>query len=168
MVMDKPTNWIKWLPLAEFCYSCNFHTPLGITLFQALYGYPPPIFVPYVPKDVRAAAVNELLCDREATIKLLRFSLTRAQNRMKQLADKRRSDREFRVGDYVYVKLHPYAVAYKLDLPDEAQVHSVFHVSLLKLARGNVSQAIPLPTGPRFLFKPLQVLKRRLARSYVG
>ncbi|KAD5803509.1 hypothetical protein E3N88_14869 [Mikania micrantha] len=192
MVMDKPSNWVKWLPLAEFWYNCNFHTALGITPFQALYGYPPPIFVPYVPKDVRVAAVNELLTDREATIRLLQFALTRAHNRMKQLADKRRSDREFKVGDFVYVKLHPYGqstlrashfnklgpkyfcpfmviekigvVAYKLDLPDEAQIHPVFHVSLLKLAKGNVTQSVPLPTAPRFLFKPLQILNRRLAR----
>ncbi|KAJ0492793.1 putative nucleotidyltransferase, Ribonuclease H [Helianthus annuus] len=192
MVMDRPTSWVKWLPMAEFWYNTNFHTALGMTPFQALYGYPPPLFVPYVPKDVRVEAVNATLMDREETIKLLRFSLLRAQNRMKQAADSRRSEREFKVGDHVYVKLHPYgqstlrsshfnklgpkyfgplmiierigAVAYKLDLPDDAQVHPVFHVSLLKLARGSTEQYVPLPQNPRFMFKPLQVLDRKLVK----
>ena len=45
---------------------------------------------------------------REAGIKLLKFYLRRAQNRMKQLADKKRSDRQFDVHDMVYVKLQMY------------------------------------------------------------
>ncbi|KAJ0578410.1 putative nucleotidyltransferase, Ribonuclease H [Helianthus annuus] len=192
MVMDKPTGWVKWLSLAEFWYNTNYHNALGITPFQALYGYPPPLFVPYVPRDVRTAAVNEVLQDREETIKLLRFALQKAQNRMKQTADNNRSEREFQIGDHVYVKLHPYgqttlrsshfnklgpkffgpfmiierigAVAYRLDLPDDAQVHPVFHVSLLKHARGNTTQTTPLPCNPRFQFKPLQVLDKKMVR----
>ncbi|XP_070024878.1 uncharacterized protein [Nicotiana sylvestris] len=84
---------------------------------------------------------------------------------MKYYADKRRSGREFQVGDMVYLKLQPYRqtsfalrknlklsskyygpykvlarvgmVAYKLDLPPESKVHHVFHVSLLKRKVGN-------------------------------
>lgn len=76
---------------------------------------------------------------------------------MKQQADKGRIEREFSVGDSVYVKLQPYVqtsvatranhklsfkyfgpfpivqrvgkVAYKLQLPDSAVIHPVFHVS---------------------------------------
>lgn len=92
---------------------------------------------------------------------MLKFHLTRAQNRMKQLADRKRSDREFAIGDYVFMKLQPYRqfslrkhafhklnpkyygpykvtdrvgkVAYQLELPDNSGVHNVIHVSQLKL-----------------------------------
>ena len=39
---------------------------------------------------------------------MLKFYLTRAQVRMKNLVDRRRNDREFELGDLVYVKLQPY------------------------------------------------------------
>lgn len=86
--------------------------------------------------------------------------LLRAKQRMKHQADKGRSEREFAVGDFVFVKLQSYvqgsvaprachklnfkffgpyeiiqrvgSVAYKLKLPDDAVVHPIFHVSQLQ------------------------------------
>lgn len=44
MAHDHPTQWLNWLPLAEHWYNTNYHTSLHLTPFQALYGYPPPLF----------------------------------------------------------------------------------------------------------------------------
>ncbi|XP_076916526.1 uncharacterized protein LOC143576282 [Bidens hawaiensis] len=111
---------------------------------------------------------------------------------MKQYADKHRSERVFAKGDSVYLKLRSFvqssiktqkyskigpkfygpflilekigAVAYKLDLPADSQIHPVFHVSLLKKAHGNHLPNIPLPASPKFMFQPRAIVDKRLVR----
>ncbi|XP_076945560.1 uncharacterized protein LOC143616694 [Bidens hawaiensis] len=56
------------------------------------------------------------------------------------------------------------AVAYKLDLPEEAHIHPVFHVSLLKGPCGPPEKIVPLPVEARFNLQPLAVLDRRLVK----
>ena len=173
MVGERPKDWLKWLPLAEWWYNTNYHTAIHTTPYQAVYGQPAPVHLPYLPGDSMVEAVDRSLQTREAAIKLLRFHLLRAQNRMKQQEDKGRSDRQFQVGDLVYVKLQPYrqktvanrlclklaakyfgpykvlakigSVAYKLELPAGAKVHPTFHVSQLKKHVGKATTQYQLP-----------------------
>ncbi|KAJ0640342.1 putative nucleotidyltransferase, Ribonuclease H [Helianthus annuus] len=192
MTMERPNSWMKWLSLAEFWYNTNFHTAIQTTPFQALYGYSPPLHVPYVHRDSMVASVDDFMVAREETVKLLRDSLLKAQNRMQQQANKHRSDREFAVGDWVFLKLQNYVqssirgkpynklspkyfgpylitqkigtVAYKLDLPDDANIHPTFHVSLLKKANGPPVTVIPIPKGHRFSLQPATILDSRVIR----
>ena len=107
-------------------------------------------------------------------LRWLKQNLAEAQNRMKVYADENRTEREFSVGDWVYLELQPYrqqsvekrssyklsprfygpfqvlakigSIAYKLDLPHHAKIHPVFHVSLLKKKMGeHVSITPTLP-----------------------
>jgi hypothetical protein len=41
----KPREWSSWLPLAEWWYNTNHHSSTGLTPFEALYGYPPPVLL---------------------------------------------------------------------------------------------------------------------------
>jgi len=94
---------------------------------------------------------------------ILKKEMAIAQNCMKQIADRKRSDRSFNVGDKVYLKVRqflqqpytsipasklspkyfgPYSivakvgkVAYRLQLLEGVDSHLVFHVSLLKQAK---------------------------------
>ncbi|GKC26208.1 glutathione S-transferase T3-like protein [Tanacetum coccineum] len=52
--------------------------------------------------------LSKLLTAREEAISLLKFHLQRAQVRMKNMVDKKRSDTKFELNDWVYVKLQPY------------------------------------------------------------
>ena len=38
-VFDKQTQWVKWLPMAEWWYNNSFHTIVKIPPFMELYGY---------------------------------------------------------------------------------------------------------------------------------
>jgi hypothetical protein len=159
-VHDTPKQWRRWLPLAEFWYNTAYHSSLGMTPFKALYGCDPNLgAMPLIPDDLVTDAAS-LLLDRQARLDRIKLHLANAQNRMKLQADRHRSDKEYSVGDKVYLKLQPYAQssvvnrpcpklafkyfgpytilarvgsrAYKLALPASSEVHLVFHVSQLK------------------------------------
>ena len=105
---DKPQSWVDWLHLAEFLFNTNFHTSLKLTPFKTLYGYSTPKVVDYVPGTTRIAAIDLVLQDRQQLFSLLKHNLIATQERMKWFADKRRVDRSFAVGDWVYLRLQPY------------------------------------------------------------
>ncbi|KAD4384730.1 hypothetical protein E3N88_24898 [Mikania micrantha] len=192
MSMDKPLQWVRWLPLAQWWYNSTYHSSIQMSPYEALYGFKPMIHIPYIPGDRNVAAVEELHRDREAMIQSLKANLQAARNRMKQMADIHRTERSFKVGDWVYVKLQPYVqtalkmhrnqklsprfygpflvlecfgkVAYKLDLPTDALIHHTFHVSLLKPAFGSHQLITPLPKAPRFAYSPRAILDNRVIR----
>jgi len=81
-----------------------------------MYGQAPLAYLPYLPGESKVELVDRSLQKREGMLKLVKFHMRRAQDRMKQLADKHRSDRKLQIGDLVYVKLHPYrqvSIAFK-------------------------------------------------------
>jgi hypothetical protein len=54
-VSGKQKAWIKWLHLGEHYYNTTFHMSIGMTPFQALYGYDASTFVDQIFGDNRAA-----------------------------------------------------------------------------------------------------------------
>lgn len=102
----------------------------------------------------------------ENIIKRVHRNLKTTQDRQKHYADKRRSERSFKVGEPVFLRVKPKrsslhlgkwkklaprycgpfsileqmgVVAYKLALPPHVKVHNVFHVSLL-------NKYVPVPS----------------------
>ena len=127
----------------------------------------------YIPGTTKVEAVKDHLYQRQQALALLKANLATAQERMKLQTDKHRQEREFQVGDWVYLRLQPFkqrsmhqkmgklapkfygpyqviqrigAVAYKLDLPADAKIHPVFHVSCLKMKLGQ--SILPQPKLP--------------------
>ncbi|KAK9672899.1 hypothetical protein RND81_12G133200 [Saponaria officinalis] len=189
---EVPNDWCKWVPAAEFWYNTSYHQSLKCSPYEVLYGQPPPIHLPYLPGESKVEAVDRTLLAREEALKGIRLNLARAQNRMKQLADKDRSEREFEEGDYVYLKLQPYRqttvggrgnqklskryygpykvlkrigpVAYRLALPHSAKIHPTFHVSLLKKCHGPSPTTSPLPTPSVAIRRPELIMARKTVK----
>jgi len=57
-----------------------------------MYGQPTPIHLPYLPGESKVELVNRSLAKREEMLKILKFHLRRAQDRMRQTANEHKKD----------------------------------------------------------------------------
>lgn len=105
---DDATNWYSYFPMEEYLYNISYHSAIKTTSYEALYGRPPSLHLPYLPRESNSLEVDNTLLNRELKLQLLQHQLLRAQLRMKQQIDSHRIDRSFKVGDWVYFKVQPY------------------------------------------------------------
>jgi len=186
-----PTKWNSWLHLAEFWYNTSPHSTLGKTPFEVLYGHAPRHFGITDPATCAVPDLSEWLQDRADTMILLQQHLKRAQQHMKAVADKRRTERVFAVGDWVFLKMQPYVqsslatranpklafryfgpfqvlqrvggTSYRLQLPESCLIHPVIHVSQLRRAVPPATEVLAdLPVSTTTLPEPVKVLETRL------
>ncbi|CAN6474518.1 unnamed protein product [Victoria cruziana] len=104
---ERPTTWAKHLSWAEWSYNTSLHSSIGRTPYEALYGYAPPTIPHYEEGTAADVEIDSTLQDRDELLRSLHEHIAKAQNRMKQVYNKGRKDREFEVGDMVWLKRLP-------------------------------------------------------------
>ena len=158
-ILDWSGTWENYLPLIEFSYNNSFHASIAMSPYEALYGRPcrTPLCWTEVGERrlIRPGFIEETL----EKLQVIRANMKKAQDRQKKYADQRRREVVFAVGDMVYLKVSaqkgkdhfgkvgklavrfigPYRiigrvgeVAYRLELPEDMNLHPVFHVSMLR------------------------------------
>ena len=168
-----PKQWSQYLSWAEFWYNSSFHTSLKATPFELVYGRKPPSLLHFEEGSTKNFELETMLKERDAMLADMKMHLFRAQDIMKNNADKSRRDLQFEVGSLVFLKLRPYRqtsvakrfcqklaakfyghfkvlekigeVAYHLELPHTCQIHPAFHVSQLKPVLGSGHTMMQLP-----------------------
>jgi DNA-directed RNA polymerase subunit E'/Rpb7 len=79
-----------------------------MTPFQALYGFTPPQINEVILPDNPTEEVVDILQKRRLANEHIKDNLVKAQDKTKKYADKHRKEREFNVGDMVYLKIQTY------------------------------------------------------------
>ncbi|GJS04597.1 reverse transcriptase [Tanacetum coccineum] len=118
---------------------------------EEVYGQTSPANVLYLGGLSKVHVVDRTLEAREQAIQMLKFHLERSQNRMKQHANKKRSNRVLKVGDWAFLKLQPHRQ--------------------LKLCKGTppASQVIDLPSCDQsglLALEPIAILDRNILKKF--
>jgi hypothetical protein len=90
MTQACPSQWSKWLALAEFWYNTIFLSALGKSPFEVLYGYKPKHFGIQDAKPETVPDLATWLQERDYMQRLIQHNLLHAEQRMKSHADKKR------------------------------------------------------------------------------
>ena len=171
-VLEQGGTWDGHLPLIEFTYNNSFHSSIGMTPFEALYGRRCRTPLCWHESGESAIVGPELVQQTTEKVKLIREKMKALQSRHKSYHDKRRKDREFQEGDHVFLRVTPVTgvgralkskkltsrfigpyqisgrvgvVAYRVALPPNlSNFHYVFHVSQLRKYVPDPSHVIPM------------------------
>ena len=75
MTGEMPREWVLWLPLAEWRYNSSWHSSIGVTPFEAVYGQSLALHIPYLAGDSQVEAADRSLKAREQCIQMLKYHL---------------------------------------------------------------------------------------------
>ena len=159
----------------EWFYNTSVHSGSSLSPYEMTFSKKPLTIPQYITVTLTLGIVDEVLKIRDEAFVVIRKKLLKAQDLMKQMADKKCRDVTFKEGDWVMVKLRPHKqssvsgtysklakifygpyqivehmgkTAYKLQLLKDARIHPVFHCSLLKPFHHSTIEPIthlPLP-----------------------
>ena len=98
----------KRLDLMEFAYNNNFHSSIGMSPFETLYGKSCRTPLCWSEVGERVLVGPEIVEETTQNIQVIKANMKAAQDCQKSLADRHATDRVYKVDDWVFLKLSPW------------------------------------------------------------
>ena len=192
-VLDFQKSWDTYLPLIEFAYNNSYQSTIGMAPYEALYDRKCRSPIHWDEMGERKFLGLELIRKTGEAVEKIRQRILTTQSRQKSYTDNKRRDVSFEEGDKVFLKVSPMKgvmrfgkkgklspryigpfeilekigkVAYRLALPPSlANVHNVFHVSMLRKYISDPSHVLsykPLDINENLTYEeqPVKVLDK--------
>ena len=181
-VRHNPARWAQYLTTAEIAYNNLTHSAIGTSPFYLVYQRHAnfPLDFSFSDLDSKNAAVESLLCSRQAMLAHARDSLDSARQRMIRMNKHKDHPPPFKLDDLVLVhkgafRRHsvlpdlnkfddrwygPYKIlkvvnenAYQLELPKSFRHHNVINITFLRIYR--ISVKFPRTHPDAFFLPPV-------------
>ncbi|WMV50993.1 hypothetical protein MTR67_044378 [Solanum verrucosum] len=104
-VINFKGNWDDHLPLIEFAYNNSYHSSIQTTPYEALYGRRCKSLIGWFEVGETGLIGPNLVHQAMEKMKFIQERLKMAHSHQKSYTDVRRSELEFEVDDWVYLKV---------------------------------------------------------------
>ena len=113
-VRDQPSKWEDYLHLVDFAYKNHYQASTKYNPFEIFYGRKCNTSMSWSNPLERLVLGPELLKEMELVVRQVQGNLKVAQDRQKSQVDLKRTQKEFQVGEDVFIKVKPKKSSLKL------------------------------------------------------
>jgi len=104
-VLDHLGTWSDVLSLVEFTYNNSYHSSIGMTPYEALYGRRCMTPLCWQQDGESVVLGSEFLQQITEKVRVIQDRMRATQSRQKSYVDKRRRPLEFEAGDHMFLRV---------------------------------------------------------------
>ena len=104
-VLEQKRSWDSFFSLIEFTYNNSFHSTIGMTPYEALYGRRCRTRLCWLEFGENLTLGHEVVEQTTMKVKLIQERKRTTQSRQKNYQEKRRKDLKFEVDDHVFLRV---------------------------------------------------------------
>ena len=110
-IMNQPGKWEDCINLVEFENNNNYQASLKMSPFEVLYGRRCKVPLSWGNPEYRMSLGPDMLAQMETMVQQIKQNLKDAKDREKQNADRKRTTKEYSVGEPVFLWIKPRKIA---------------------------------------------------------
>ena len=106
-MLDFPGSWDRYISLMEFSYNNSYQSSICMAPYEALYGRKCRTPVCWTKLNKHKVIGLDLVKETKEKIWIIQQRLKAVSDKKKSYADLKRKDKEYEVGDKVFLKVSP-------------------------------------------------------------